>query len=86
MLENYTDIINNSKTINLVNCDAENLKQLGLKPLYATIYPRYINQHSNIFWGGFTHYQCNLSYDVERILSIMYFNSFGLSLLSHRGT
>lgn len=81
MLRNYIDIANDSKTINLVNSADENLKKLGLKPLYATIYPRYINQHGNIFYGGFTHYQCNLSYDVERMLSIMYFNNYGLSLL-----
>lgn len=71
MLTNYIDISNNSKTINLVNYDDENLKCLGLKPLYATLYPRYINSHRNIYYGGFTHYECDLTNDVVNALNIL---------------
>ena len=35
------------------------------------MYPRYINLHGNIFYGGSSHYQCKLSNDIENMLSMM---------------
>ena len=44
---------------------------LNCKPLYLTVYPKYINLQGNIFYGGLTHYECNLHHDIEKILGVM---------------
>lgn len=56
---------------NMVNSHDGCLTKLGLKPLYLTTYPRYINLKGNIFYDGLSHYECKLSHDIEEILKIM---------------
>ncbi len=80
-MENYKtnlDILEKPYRFNMVNSNDNNLKKLGLVPLYYTVYPRYINLEDQIFYleKGLLHYECNLSNDIERILRIMNSNTY----------
>lgn len=56
---------------NMVNSDNEELKKLGLEPLYLKVYPRYITPSGNVFYSGLPHRECNLILDIKRNLDIM---------------
>lgn len=43
------DSLNKPYRFNMVNHNNEKFKELGLKPLYLTSYPDYINLRGNIF-------------------------------------
>lgn len=70
--------INKPYRFNMVNLNSEKFTKLGLKPLYLTVYPQYINLENNIFYNnGLAHAECKLSNDIERILKIMNSNVYG---------
>lgn len=69
--------LNGSYEFNMVNYNNEKSKNLGLKPLYLTVYPKYINLEGNIFSSNLTHYECQLDNDIVNILKVMNSNIYG---------
>ena len=45
------DKLNRTYRFNMVNLENEKFKNLGLKPLYLTVQPQYINLQNNIFYN-----------------------------------
>ena len=60
----------------MANIDNQDLLKLGLEPLYLKVRPVYINLSGDIFYSTTDHYNCQLSEDVKKILSIMNSNEY----------
>lgn len=71
--------LNKPYRFNMVNYKDEEFIEMGLKPLYLTTYPKYINLNGNIFYGGISHYECNLVNDIEQILKVINSNVYDRS-------
>ncbi len=76
-----TDKLDKLYRFNMVNDENEEFKRLGLKELYFTAYPSYINLKGNVFYtgplnSGPIHYQCILSKDIEKILRVLNSNIY----------
>lgn len=70
MIPLYEEILNKRKCFNMVNM-ASPLIDEGLKPLFITVKPRYINLSGEIFYQTTSHYQTDLKRDVISILELM---------------
>ena len=68
--------LNKPYRFHIVHYENETYRTLGLEPLYLTSYPQYINLRWNVFYGGLTHYECNLVHDVIKMLEIMNSNVY----------
>lgn len=71
------DKLNRTYRFNMVNLENEKFKNLGLKPLYLTVQPQYINLQNNIFYNTeIAHYECLLCNDVATVLHVMNSNLY----------
>lgn len=76
MIKKYEDILKGIRNIQMANIDNQDLLKLGLEPLYLKVRPVYINLSGDIFYSTTDHYNCQLSEDVKKILSIMNSNEY----------
>lgn len=72
----YDEVLNGEKTFNMVNLNDDNLKKIGIQPLYIKLKPLYFDRDGKLYYStSDNHYETNINNYIKDAL----LDAFGLN-------